>query len=68
MERDTSCSFEEIYPNIDGHATEDSTEQYNKKLIDDDSSKTNIVSIYCNYIYNYLMNWFFPPHLNNLYE
>jgi len=68
MERETSCSFEEIYPNMDGQSTDHPTKQYNKNLLDESSSKTNIISSYCSYIYNYLINWFFPPHINSLYE
>jgi len=68
MERESSCNFEEIYPNIDRGIEEDVTKQYNKNLLDQSSSKPNTILSYCTYIYNYLMNWFFPPHLNSLYE
>jgi hypothetical protein len=68
MERETTCNFEEIYPNTDRETTEDSTKQYTTKLLDEPSSKTNIISRYCDYIYNYIMNWFFPSHINSLYE
>jgi len=68
MERESSCNFEEIYPNMDGETKEDAPEQYKNKLLDDSSSKKNIISIYCDYIYNCLFSWFFPAHLNSFYE
>lgn len=68
MDREASCSFEEIYPNMDLQATEEANKQYTTKLIDEPSSKKNFISIYCAYIYNYLLSCFFPHHINSLYE
>lgn len=67
MENEATCNFEDIYYNMDGQ-TENDSKQHTKQLLDDTTSKMNIFSIYCTYIYNYLMSWFFSPHINTLYE
>ena len=70
MEKEASCNFEDIYYNMDGQSSEQqySKEQHTSKLLNDQSSKTNIVSFYCSYIYNYILKCFFPSHINSLYE
>jgi len=67
MEKETDFNLEDIYYNMDGQA-EQHKEQHNTNLLHDPSSKPNIFSIYCSYIYNYLLNWFFPSHINSLYQ
>jgi len=64
MKKEASFNLEDIYYNMDGEATE----QHTKQLLHDQSSKTNIISFYCKYIYNYLINWFYPSHINSLYQ
>jgi len=59
MEREADFNLEDIYYNMDGQANE---EQPNP------SSKSNTISSYCSYIYNYLVSWFFPSHINSLYQ
>jgi hypothetical protein len=65
MERQEAiCNLEDIYYNMDGE-----TEQHHtKQLLNDPSSKKSIFSTYCSYIYNYLVRWFFPSHINSLYQ
>jgi hypothetical protein len=67
MVQEVACNFEDIYYNMDGQTDHDA-KQHTNKLLHDPSSKKSMISVYCTYIYNYLMNWFFPPHLNTLYE
>lgn len=67
MEKEVSCNFEDIYYNMDGQA-EEPIEKHTNKLLHDPSSKTNIISFYCTYIYNYLISWLFPSHINSLYK
>jgi hypothetical protein len=75
MKKEASFNLEDIYYNMDGEANEEQSnqeqsnqEQYNKQLLQDQSSKKNIISFYCTYIYNYLINWFYPSHINSLYQ
>lgn len=68
MERETSCNFEDIYYNMEGQTEQNKEQQDTNKLLHDQSSKTNMISIYCTYIYNYLVSWFFPSHINSLYK
>ena len=66
MENETSCNFEDIYYNMDGQSSEQYTqEQHRKNLLNDQSSKR---SISCSCIYNYIVSWFFPSHINSLYK
>jgi hypothetical protein len=67
MEKESDFNLEDIYYNMDGQA-EQPKEQHNKNLLHVPSSKSNTISSYCSYIYNYLLNWFFPSHINSLYE
>ena len=68
MEKESDFNFEDIYYNMDGQAEQPIEEQHNKNLLHNQSSKPNIFSIYCTYIYNYLFSWFFTSHINSLYE
>jgi hypothetical protein len=69
MERESSFNLEDIYYNMDGQTTEQSNEeQHTKNLLQDQSFKTNIISFYCTYIYNYFISWFYPSHINSLYQ
>ena len=67
MEREASCNFEDIYYNMDGQ-TENDPKQDMNKLLHETSCKKSIISVYFNYIYNYLLRLFFPSHINNLYK
>jgi len=69
MEKEASFNLEDIYYNMDGQTTEQSNEeQHTKNLLHNKSSKTNIISFYCTYIYNYFINWLYPSHINSLYQ
>jgi len=70
MEREADFNLEDIYYNMDGQANEEqpNQEQHNKNLLRTPSSKSNTISSYCSYIYNYLVSWFFPSHINSLYQ
>ncbi len=66
MQKEATCNFEDIYYNMDeNHSQQDTQEQHIKNLLNDQSSKT---SINCSCIYRYLFSWFFPSHINSLYE
>jgi hypothetical protein len=65
MEKEEAiCNLEDIYYNID----EKHSQQYTKELLETRTSKKNIFSLYCTYIYNYIVRCFFPSHINSLYE
>ncbi len=69
MKKEASFNLEDIYYNMDGQATEKHIEeQHTKQLLQDQSFKTNIISFYCTYIYNYFISWFYPSHINSLYQ
>jgi len=61
MEREASCNFEDIYYNMDGQ-TENDPKQDTNKLLHETSCKKSMISVYCNYIYNYLLNCFSFQH------
>jgi hypothetical protein len=61
MEKEATCNLEDIYYNMDG----ETEERHTKQLLNDPSYKP---CIDCSYIYNCLFRWFFPSHINSLYE
>jgi hypothetical protein len=65
MKKEASFNLEDIYYNMDGQTNED---QNTKQLLHDEASKNNIILFYCTYIYNYLVNCFYPSHINSLYQ
>jgi hypothetical protein len=64
MEKEASCNFEDIYSN----PSRETSEQHTTHLLHDTLDKKSIISIYCTYIYNYIVSWFFPSYINSIYE